>query len=269
MTAPEPPPPGLEPYEVSDEAVEETLEIRTKLHRTDQYLYSPRFVGREREFERLQGHLERVMDGAGKVVFISGESGIGKTRLVDEFVLVSEAGVANAIGQAIDESTFDEQEGTLAGDNTILVLFANEERLETWLERFEALRSVPDVLGRAGPYRWAQVSLRRHIPEVAVQWHLGEPDRRWRQVDGTLVFADISGFTALSERLARRGRVGAEELTEVLAAAVKAQMEAGKTTFIEVLNNQELGEPFRRDAMKKPVPVAGIDKADMRPQAGV
>ena len=31
----------------------------------------------------------------------------------------------------------------------------------------------------------------------------------------------------------------------------------------------ELGEPFRRDAMKKPVVVAGIDPADMRPQPGV
>jgi sulfoacetaldehyde acetyltransferase len=52
----------------------------------------------------------------------------------------------------------------------------------------------------------------------------------------------------------------------MLSAAVRAQMQEGKTTFIEVLNNQELGEPFRRDAMKKPVVVAGIDKADMRPQ---
>jgi sulfoacetaldehyde acetyltransferase len=46
-------------------------------------------------------------------------------------------------------------------------------------------------------------------------------------------------------------------------------MEEGKTTFIEVLTNQELGEPFRRDAMTTPVSVAGIDKADMRPQKGV
>jgi sulfoacetaldehyde acetyltransferase len=46
-------------------------------------------------------------------------------------------------------------------------------------------------------------------------------------------------------------------------------MAEGKTTFIEVLNNQELGEPFRRDAMKKPVVVAGIDKADMRPRKDV
>ena len=37
----------------------------------------------------------------------------------------------------------------------------------------------------------------------------------------------------------------------------------GVTTFIEVILNQELGEPFRRDAMKKPVKVAGINKEDM------
>jgi len=41
-------------------------------------------------------------------------------------------------------------------------------------------------------------------------------------------------------------------------------MEEGKTTFIEVLTNMELGEPFRRDAMTAPVAVAGINKADMR-----
>ncbi len=40
----------------------------------------------------------------------------------------------------------------------------------------------------------------------------------------------------------------------------------GITTFIEVILNQELGEPFRRDAMKKPVQVAGINKKDMKPQ---
>ncbi len=60
-----------------------------------------------------------------------------------------------------------------------------------------------------------------------------------------------------------------DDLTEKLSAAIKAQMEEDKTTFIEVLTNQELGEPFRRDAMKKPVAVAGINKADMRPQKGV
>ncbi len=59
------------------------------------------------------------------------------------------------------------------------------------------------------------------------------------------------------------------ELTSELDKAVKAQMEQGKTTFIEVILNQELGDPFRRDAMKAPVPVAGISKNDMSPQRGV
>jgi sulfoacetaldehyde acetyltransferase len=57
-----------------------------------------------------------------------------------------------------------------------------------------------------------------------------------------------------------------EELTAALTAAVKEQMNEGVTTFIEVVLNQELGEPFRRDAMTAPNKVAGVDKADMRPQ---
>ncbi|MFI0394918.1 sulfoacetaldehyde acetyltransferase [Paracoccus jiaweipingae] len=61
----------------------------------------------------------------------------------------------------------------------------------------------------------------------------------------------------------------AQDLTDELHKAVERQMKNGETTFIEVLLNQELGEPFRRDAMKKPVVVAGIDAADMRPQKGV
>ena len=59
-----------------------------------------------------------------------------------------------------------------------------------------------------------------------------------------------------------------DQLTDVLNKAVDAQMKENKTTFIEVVLNQELGEPFRRDAMKKPVAVAGIDPADFRPQTG-
>ncbi len=56
---------------------------------------------------------------------------------------------------------------------------------------------------------------------------------------------------------------------EETTAAIKQSCEdqkKGITTFIEVILNQELGEPFRRDAMKKPVKVAGINKDDMKPQ---
>ena len=58
-----------------------------------------------------------------------------------------------------------------------------------------------------------------------------------------------------------------DSLTDTLHAAVKAQMDENKTTFIEVILNQELGEPVRRDAMKKPVSVAGINPSDMQNQA--
>ena len=53
------------------------------------------------------------------------------------------------------------------------------------------------------------------------------------------------------------------QLTEELDKAIKAQMDSNKTTFLEVVLNQELGEPFRRDAMKKPTHVAGINNSDM------
>ena len=58
-----------------------------------------------------------------------------------------------------------------------------------------------------------------------------------------------------------------EELTAALDQAIRDQ-KAGTTTLIEAMINQELGEPFRRDAMTRPVEVAGIDPTDMRPQKG-
>ena len=57
-----------------------------------------------------------------------------------------------------------------------------------------------------------------------------------------------------------------EALTDALSVAVKEQMKDKRTTFIEVILNQELGEPFRRDAMKKPVVVAGISASDTQAQ---
>ena len=53
-----------------------------------------------------------------------------------------------------------------------------------------------------------------------------------------------------------------DEVTNSLRTACEEQSH-GVTTFIEVILNQELGEPFRRDAMKKPVEVAGINPDDM------
>jgi class 3 adenylate cyclase/tetratricopeptide (TPR) repeat protein len=60
------------------------------------------------------------------------------------------------------------------------------------------------------------LTLHAYIPRLAAEWELDAPGALWREMDATCCFVDISGFTALSERLARRGRIGAEELTEVL-----------------------------------------------------
>ena len=66
---------------------------------------------------------------------------IGRSGLT--LLVVGSPGTASVIAQALDESSLQEQEGTLAGDNTTLVLFADETRLERWLERFEQIRSQP------------------------------------------------------------------------------------------------------------------------------
>ena len=58
--------------------------------------------------------------------------------------------------------------------------------------------------------------LRRHVPRVALTWDDEAPGQAWRVIEGTLMFADISGFTALTEKLSKRGRIGAEEIVETL-----------------------------------------------------
>lgn len=82
------------------------------------------------------------------------------------------------------------------------------------------------------------------------------------ELDEQVSYAGIAKACGLQGVVARTQ----EELTAALSKALDDQMNHGKTTLIEAMINQELGEPFRRDAMKKPVSVAGIDPADMRDQ---
>ncbi|SCM75992.1 putative sulfoacetaldehyde acetyltransferase [uncultured Pleomorphomonas sp.] len=78
------------------------------------------------------------------------------------------------------------------------------------------------------------------------------------ELDPEVSYAGIARACGLNGVVART----AEELTELLRQAIVDQLQHNKTTLIEALINQELGEPFRRDAMKKPVVIAGIDPAD-------
>jgi transcriptional regulator of arginine metabolism len=103
-----------------------------KLPRGDRHLYvstedvaaPPRAVSNER-LRRILADIPVTIGRSGLILLVTGSPG-----------------TASVIAQAIDE-TMTEQEGTLAGDNTLLVLFADEARLERWLERFEDLRSEP------------------------------------------------------------------------------------------------------------------------------
>ncbi len=72
--------------------------------------------------------------------------------------------------------------------------------------------------GAADPER----RLDPYVPRVLLRHLARDPDARVMSLDATVVFADISGFTALSERLARRGREGAEELTETIGGSLSA-----------------------------------------------
>ena len=83
------------------------------------------------------------------------------------------------------------------------------------------------------------------------------------ELDEDVSYAGIATACGLKGVVARTQ----DELTEALATAIKDQMENGVTTLIEAMINQELGDPFRRDAMKTPVQVAGISADDMQQQA--
>ena len=60
------------------------------------------------------------------------------------------------------------------------------------------------------------IDLEPFVSELARRWLQDSPDLGARELVGTLVFADISGFTRLTERLAARGRFGAEEMSDHL-----------------------------------------------------
>ena len=84
---------------------------------------------------------------------------------------------------------------------------------------------------------------------------------------GTELNYEVS-YAGIAEACNLKGVVATtmDDLTAALNQAIKDQMENGVTTLIEAMINQELGEPFRRDAMTAPVAVAGINAKDMRPQ---
>ena len=67
--------------------------------------------------------------------------------------------------------------------------------------------------------------LKPYVPRLLIEWMRDTPEPRYRAIDGSLVFVDISGFTALTERLARRGKIGAELMRDTLDGVFTALLD--------------------------------------------
>jgi class 3 adenylate cyclase/tetratricopeptide (TPR) repeat protein len=63
------------------------------------------------------------------------------------------------------------------------------------------------------------------VPRLTIEWLRDDPGRTWVEVDGTLAFVDISGFTAMSEKLSNKGKRGAEEISDVMNATFAALLD--------------------------------------------
>ncbi len=70
--------------------------------------------------------------------------------------------------------------------------------------------------------------LQVYVPRLAVEWLSEHPELEHLALDGSMAFADISGFTALTERLSRKGRVGAEEMSDILSETFAALFDAAR-----------------------------------------
>ena len=138
-----------------------------------------------------------------------------------------------------------------------------------------AKAAAPDrpAVAYAGDGAWAMsmveimTAVRHEIPVTAVVFH----NRQWgaekkNQVDfygQRFVAGELEGGESYSEIARAMGAEGVrvnqlEDVGSALSAAVDAQMNAGKTTVIEVMCTKELGDPFRKDALS--VPVRHLDK---------
>ena len=131
----------------------------------------------------------------------------------------------------------------------------------------KAAASNRPAIAYAGDGAWAMsmveilTAVRHDIPVTAVVFH----NRQWgaekkNQVDfynrrfvaGEL---DSPSFAGMAKSMGAEGIV-VDQLDQVgpaLKKAVEMQMKEGKTCVIEIMCTRELGDPFRRDALSKPV----------------
>jgi len=133
-----------------------------------------------------------------------------------------------------------------------------------------AKAAAPDrpAIAYAGDGAWAMsmgetmTAVRHGIPVTAVVFH----NRQWgaekkNQVDfygRRFVAGELDGGEDYSQIARAMGAEGVrvdriDQVGPALTAAVDAQMNEGKTTIIEVMSTKELGDPFRKDALSRPI----------------
>jgi class 3 adenylate cyclase/tetratricopeptide (TPR) repeat protein len=87
------------------------------------------------------------------------------------------------------------------------------------------MQSVSEGAPIEAPAQFDAGRANRYIARILQQQLVDHPDARHWERDGTAVFIDVSGFTRLSERLAQKGKEGAEQITDAIAASFEAILE--------------------------------------------
>src|SRR5215470_16506007 len=86
------------------------------------------------------------------------------------------------------------------------------------ISRIHGMAAPPESVGKS-------TDLVSFVPRLTLEWLRSSPELKWLEVDGTLAFVDISGFTAMSEQLSSLGKAGAEEVTDVMNATFAALLD--------------------------------------------
>ncbi len=108
------------------------------------------------------------------------------------------------------------------------------------MARTRTTRTVTAQPGRArptDPRTYPTDSLVPYLPRLSIEWIAERPAERHRVEPGTVVFVDISGFTKLSEALAKHGKVGAEELTATIGNCFVALLDLAVAYGGRLLNS--------------------------------
>jgi adenylate cyclase len=189
----------------------------------------PLFVARERELAQLGGHLDAALAGHGKVVFVTGDAGCGKTALMQEFSrraqaahpdLVVAGGHGNAhTGVGDPYLPFREVLGMLTGDveaQWAAGAMTREQARRLW----DTLPFAAQALVETGPDLLDTFVLRSALLKRAMaysQWpgraawltHLAEREERRPStgpgVSGPQQSDLFEQYTRVLQALARRG----------------------------------------------------------------